>query len=234
MSKRHDDLQSKAISEMKLHLGCGQTYFPDYINIDFPSTSHTVQIKSVADRHCDILDLNFAPGSIAEIRLHHVFEHFTRPVALALLATWNRWLMPGGLLRIEVPDFQRTSWSLLNPLSSKKAHCVGLRHIFGSNEAPWAVHYEGWTKRNFLQAAKSTGFHDVTIVRNSFKHTYNIEFYATKSQELMNHIDWTRGVENFLDNFLVDESEKELLTLWMSDFQNNLDRMARGLQDGRL
>ena len=61
---------------MKLHLGCGQQYFEGYRNIDFPLTQHTVQTKSVADEHADLTSLRYPAGSIDEIRLHHVFEHF--------------------------------------------------------------------------------------------------------------------------------------------------------------
>jgi hypothetical protein len=36
--------------------------------------------------------------------------------------------------------------------------------------------------------------------------------------------EWATGVKKFLNNFLVDESEKELLELWMTDFHKNIGR----------
>ena len=103
---------------MKLHLGCGETYLEGYQNIDYLPSKHTVQTKGRADEYADIRELAYAPASVEEIRLHHVFEHFTRPVALALLTAWNAWLEPGGTLRIEVPDFDRTARRVLWPLTS--------------------------------------------------------------------------------------------------------------------
>ena len=85
---------------MKLHLGCGQRYFEGYVNIDYPQSEHTVQQKSVADQFANLMELRYRKGTIDEVRLHHVFEHFPRATACALLASWNSWLKIGGILRI--------------------------------------------------------------------------------------------------------------------------------------
>jgi predicted SAM-dependent methyltransferase len=81
---------------VKLHLGYGQRYLEGYVNIDFPVSEDTLQKDNVADLHAGILGLRYPVGSVEEIRLHHVFEHFSRPVACALLASWFSWLYPGG------------------------------------------------------------------------------------------------------------------------------------------
>ena len=81
---------------MKLHLGCGQIYLNGYVNIDYPLTEHTVQQASVADEFCDLTNMHYKAGSIEEVRLHHVFEHFPRAQAIALLASWHSWLQRGG------------------------------------------------------------------------------------------------------------------------------------------
>jgi predicted SAM-dependent methyltransferase len=93
---------------MKLHLGCGQKYMEGYINIDYPSSEHTIQQTSVADEFHNLYELKYSAQSIEEIRLHHVFEHFERMSACAFMAAWNSWLKLGGILRIEVPDFETT------------------------------------------------------------------------------------------------------------------------------
>lgn len=80
---------------VRLHLGCGEQHFSGYVNIDHPSDQHNV-MRSVADIQADVRHLDFPDGSIDEIRLHHVFEHFPRVVALALLIRWHRWLKVGG------------------------------------------------------------------------------------------------------------------------------------------
>ena len=106
---------------MKLHLGCGEIYFKDYVNIDFPLENHSVQRSSVADQFSNLYELSYPINSITEIRLHHVFEHFSRAHALAFLAAWNRWLKFEGVLRIEVPDFYTTAKKASSLFASKKA-----------------------------------------------------------------------------------------------------------------
>ena len=81
---------------MKLHLGCGHYYLEGYTNVDYPPSEHSVQQSIKADLFCDLATLRYAAGSVDEIRLHHVFEHFPRPAALALLCRWRDWLVPGG------------------------------------------------------------------------------------------------------------------------------------------
>ena len=165
---------------MKLHLGCGQKYLEGYVNIDFPSSEHSVQEKSLADMHADLLALRYPVGSIDEVRLHHVFEHFPRPVACALLASWNSWLSDGGVLHIEVPDFTRTARAILNPFSSLKKQAVAERHLFGSHEAHWAVHCEGYTPRLLESMLTSACFRVGKIRRNAWRGTYNFEVIAAK------------------------------------------------------
>ena len=94
---------------MKLHLGCGQRYLQGYLNIDYPLSEHSIQQTSVADQFANLLELRCMPSTIEEVRLHHVFEHFTKAVACALLASWNSWLTHDGVVHIEVPDFEETA-----------------------------------------------------------------------------------------------------------------------------
>jgi hypothetical protein len=165
---------------MKLHLGCGERYFPGYLNIDFPAASRPAQAAPVADLEADIRSLRYPAGSIAEVRLHHVFEHFTRPVACGLLASWHSWLAPGGILRVEVPDFRRTAIAYLNPLSRGRARSVARRHIFGSHESPWAVHCEGYGPVELKSMIETFGFRAVRVARNGWKGTYNVEVFAER------------------------------------------------------
>lgn len=55
---------------------------------------------------------DIAEGSLQAITLNHVLEHLLRPVDA--LATLNRWLEPGGLLAVEVPDIEHTQHSPVN------------------------------------------------------------------------------------------------------------------------
>lgn len=213
---------------MKLHLGCGQIYLKGYLNIDFPLNKHSIQNKSVADKHADILKLSYPKNSIEEIRLHHVFEHFTRPIACALITEWYKWLKPNGILRIEVPDFQRTARVVLNPFSTGRKKKLAIRHLYGSHEAQWAIHCEGYTPKSLSTLLKMYGFKINKINKNSWKGTYNIEVIANKISEKQNKKQFEKITINYLKQFLVDESESELklLSVWMMMYKKQMKQTA--------
>jgi hypothetical protein len=206
---------------MKLHLGCGQYHLEGYVNIDFPLSSHTAQRKSVADEHADITSLRYPPESVEEVRLHHVFEHFTRPVACALLASWHSWLVPGGTLHIEVPDFGRTAINMLNPLASMKSRLVAERHIFGSHEAHWAHHFEGYTHRTLSHMLGLFGFKVIWTNNSSWKGTYNIEIKARKDVVIADDV-FESVAREFLHLHLLDNSEERLLEQWMLGYSEQI------------
>jgi len=209
---------------MKLHLGCGQIYLDGYINIDYPLDHHSVQTKSVADKLADITKLKYKKGSISEVRLHHVFEHFDRSTACALLALWSSWLINYGLVRIEVPDYARTSASVFSPFTSKKVKSIGMRHIFGSQEAEWAVHYYGWTETSLSELYKLLGFEIVSIKKNSWKGTFNIEITGKKVTSLSKQAA-IKACTKWLSQFMVDDSkgEKSLLNYWSGISKKQLE-----------
>src|SRR6266481_4402073 len=142
-------------NKLKLHLGCGGQYLKGYVNIDYSQENHTtVTIK--ADKYADLRELSYPNGSVAEIRLHHVFEHFSRQWALLLLSRWREWLTPGGILRIETPDFDECVKRYIGADQEYKFKL--LRHMFGSHEAHWAFHYDGWGEEKFRFVLEKFGF----------------------------------------------------------------------------
>lgn len=210
---------------MKLHLGCGQRYFEGYVNIDFPLTEHSVQQTSVADELANLLELNYPSATVEEVRLHHVFEHFDRAQSLALLASWNSWLKPGGILHIETPDFSRTAMAALNPFLSWRKKMIAQRHIFGSQEAHWAVHFEGYTSSIYKKLLPSFGFKIKKIRRNSWLGTYNIEVIAVKEYNIGREEAISRA-SSYLRKYMVSDvaSEQKLLDTWMNDFTIQLEK----------
>jgi predicted SAM-dependent methyltransferase len=216
----------KVDNEMKLHLGCGERYLEGYINIDFPPTKHTVQTNTRVDKYADILALRYPTLSVDEIRLHHVFEHFSRPVACALVVSWWSWLKPGGLLHIEVPDFDRTAWAVLNPLSSDHSRHVALRHIFGSQEADWAFHREGWSAGRLRHLLESFGYRIEQTKQNAWQGTYNVEIIANKTARNMLRDDFENAARVWLSSFMVDESptEQRMIAVWMGQYSEQVSR----------
>lgn len=143
----------------RLHLGCGEVYLPAYLNVDLPPELGTASGTSRPDLLADILALDCPEEALIEIRLHHVFEHFERAVALGLLVRWFDWLEPGGKITIETPDFEHSVEGFAErPLEDQS---LILRHVFGSQEAPWARHLDGWSPRRFRSVLPPLGFEHV-------------------------------------------------------------------------
>lgn len=211
---------------MKLHLGCGQNYLDGYVNIDYPLDHHSVQTESVADKFADLTKLRYKKASIEEIRLHHVFEHFPRAVALALLISWRSWLKVGGVLRIEVPDFKASILTYLNPLTSRKVKSLTLRHLFGSQEQVWANHYEGWSTDNLIYLLETFGFENIKVNKITHKHMHNIEVSASKTSATLSQKFIGSSIKKYLKQMLVDDSksEQDLLKVWYANFINQLDK----------
>lgn len=212
---------------MKLHLGCGQRYLDGYINIDYPATEHSVQSSLRADVYRDLSTLAYPAGSIDEIRLHHVFEHFPRPAALALLCRWRDWLVPGGTLRIETPDVMASAWLLVSPLVGYEKKLEVVRHLFGSHEAHWAAHWDGWFAERFVRTLNALGFRKVSVTRTRWARLRNVEVSAEKGPQVFGMDDYRGTVRELLSLSLVKSqrrfgfaqptspSELEMLEVWM-------------------
>ena len=210
---------------LRLHLGCGQYYLDGYLNIDFPLSEHTLQQESVADEYHDVSHLRYPAESVDEVRLHHVFEHFPRPQAAAFVASWHSWLKRGGILRIEVPDFDATAALILDPEIPTRDRRVAVRHLFGSNEAPWATHYDGWSESRLRELVDFFGFECREITRNAYLATRNVEIIATRGRAQATKDGALDVARAYLRAFTLDESEFEthLLEIWLDQFRAQLD-----------
>ena len=214
----------------RLHLGCGLRYFDGYTNIDHPLSEQTIQNKLVADHYVDITKLQYPAGTIDEIRLHHVFEHFPRPIALALLCRWTDWLKPGGLLNIETPDVMVSAWKLVSPFTSSDTRQQVVRHLFGSHEAAWAVHWDGWYKKRFALTLSALGFSNLRFARNHWGALHNIEVLAERGRQAYTLADYAKIVGELLKKSQVThvteqsasgvaETERDMLEMWMREWK---------------
>ena len=214
----------------KLHLGCGTRYLDGYVNIDHPPSEHTVQSEIKVDRYADILTLWYPNGSVDEIRLHHVFEHFPRQIALALLCRWNDWLVPGGFLWIETPDVMASAKAFVSPFASENTRLQILRHLFGSHEARWAAHWDGWYKTRFATTLSALGFTGFEFVQSAWEALRNIEVKARRGSATFGVTQYRPIVRSLLEQSLVThhtptsrhavaESEMRMLEVWMEEWE---------------
>jgi SAM-dependent methyltransferase len=144
----------------RVHLGCGAIYKRGYLNVDLPPAEGVAAGSSRPDLESDVTKVSCPADTLNEVRLHHLFEHFERAEALALLLRWYRWLRPGGRLVIETPDFEGCIANFDGRSVAEQG--VILRHIFGSQEAPWAQHRDGWSANRFRYVLGELGFTGIT------------------------------------------------------------------------
>lgn len=195
---------------LRLHLGCGGVYLDGYRNIDLPPKEHGVQEGVRPDEYADITQLGYPPGSVEEIRLHHLFEHFDRPTTLRLLIDWYGWLEDGGRLTIETPDFEAAARRFLKRRFRSRRGAV-VRHIFGSQEAPWAFHTDGWYEDKFREVLSALGYEVVRFDRASWRDTDNIVVTARKpSPPWPGRDEQLDRAEELLRASLVDDSPTEV------------------------
>jgi glycosyltransferase involved in cell wall biosynthesis len=85
----------------KLHIGCGQNIFEDWINIDIEAFNPGVNLT------WDIRNkLPFEDASCGFVYNENVFEYLTVEEGLFFLEECRRVLQPGGVLRIAMPDLK--------------------------------------------------------------------------------------------------------------------------------
>lgn len=207
---------------VRLHLGCGEVYLPGYVNVDFPPEHRSVQSAAVADLYADLKTLEYSSGSASEVRLHHVFEHFTRGTAIGLLIRWYDWLVEDGVLTIETPDFERMLREFRRARKPRRQG-LALRHIFGSHEAGWAVHCDGWYPRKFEHVLPALGYSDLKLKRSNWRGTHNVTAVARKRQPFVGKPEQLAAAEGLLRESLVDDalSEQRLLETWLEETERH-------------
>lgn len=214
----HENLWDSSIP-LRLHLGCGENKFKGYVNIDFSPSEHSIQTNLGADIFANLITVNFPKQTVKEIRSHHVFEHFDRQTALALLCKWYQWLEIDGLLIIETPDFETNIKMLVNPRYSYQQKQSILRHLSGSHEASWAIHCDGWYKDKFHRVLTALGFEEIRFEFTSWQLTRNIIVYAKKkhhkSKESLQNAAHLILRDSLIDN---SSSEEKLWQLWCTLF----------------
>jgi len=217
----------KKNAPVKIHLGCGETYFNGYINIDFPPSEHTAQRTVKANVFGDINKLKFPAASIDEFRSHHVFEHFDRATALALLCAWYKALKPNGIVYIETPDFKECIKLILSSNLTYAQQQSVMRHLFGSHEAQWAVHWDGWYKDKFKKTLTKLGFSDIQIEKTSWQFTRNIIVKARKTTNYSNEQLYAKAKQLLRDS-MVDNSQSEqyMWQIWCGLFDFAIKNMS--------
>lgn len=137
---------------VKLHLGVGKCYIPGWVNIDIFSTVS-------ADLYANMSALPYDRNSIDVIYASHVLEHVNRHVVRTVLNHWYDLLVPGGLLRLSVPNFSAiiTRYNMTHNLSE----LMGL--LYGGQNSPLNVHHIIFDMDLMTEYLRTVGFRNITV-----------------------------------------------------------------------
>ncbi|MHC4131894.1 MAG: class I SAM-dependent methyltransferase [Planctomycetota bacterium] len=133
---------------LKLHLGCGNNHFDDYINIDWRTTKAT-------DVVCDIRKLPYLDNSVTLIESYHVIEHLNRHDFQRALKEWHRVLVIGGKLIIECPNFDEAVKEYIQGNEKRIDNIFGLQRFLGD------VHQFGYNFKRLKKALENAGFTNI-------------------------------------------------------------------------
>ena len=107
---------------MKLNVGSGRRYEPDYYNIDLYE-------DILADQQMSAINLSFPDNSCEEIKAIQLIEHISFFESFYVLSEFFRVLQFDGVLIIETPDIEKSFQSYLNGSQEKQKEVLGW--IFG-------------------------------------------------------------------------------------------------------
>ena len=145
---------------IKLHIG-GQIRHPDWKILDVRPAPCVDYLG-----HCTDLS-EFDDESVLEIYASHVIEHLGYKSKLAMaLGEFNRVLVPGGIVRISVPDLPTLCALYLDPALNAENRYHVMRMMFGGqiNEADF--HYVGLNEELLTSYLQNAGLADITRVGN--------------------------------------------------------------------
>ncbi len=141
----------KSKDTIKLHLGCGQRYIPGFFHIDIINYDHIDYLTNIDDLSI------FNDNTVSLIYNCHVLEHFHRSKVLKVLDEWYRVLMPGGILRTAVPDFE----ALCELYIEKKDLSLVIGPIIGRQNYLYNIHYNIFDYKSLESILLKIGFKKV-------------------------------------------------------------------------
>ena len=121
--------------------------------------------KCVVDEYGDITDLKYTDGTVDEIMLVQVFEHFTRKEGRELLNKWYKLLKPGGILHLDVPDLDRTVAGYYHSRTQRDKDWYA-RLLYGSQKDNFGLHHWMYSPRSLEELLIIVGFKRVIQLPN--------------------------------------------------------------------
>ena len=145
-------LPAPPAAPLRLHIG-GTEARPGWSIVNVQPGAHV-------DFVGDCTNLTQLPdGVVSEIYASHVYEHlgYADELPRALKEAW-RVLLPGGVLRLSVPDLQMLCWLFLSPLLDANERFHVMRVLFGGQVDSYDFHKVGLTGEFMGQFLHMAGF----------------------------------------------------------------------------
>ncbi|WP_320667182.1 hypothetical protein [Prochlorococcus sp. MIT 1307] len=134
---------------IKLHLGPGEVNLQGWVNIDARKESH-IHLKKEG-----FLLESFSDGSIAEIYLCHVLEHFSFLEVESMLQVFHSKLIPTGLVRVSVPDFDK----IIEVYNKSKCDINSIiKILMGGQTYEYNFHKSMYNKKSLINVLTNNGF----------------------------------------------------------------------------
>ena len=136
-----------------LHLGCGTTNSPEFINIDARPLAHV----HIATSDMTSLD-DFDNGTVDLVYMCHILEHIKEGDLESVLMEMKRVLKEGGILRISVPDFDKLIE--VYKASGKDVNTIS-KQLMGGQDHEYNIHYSVFNHQRLSELLREVGFSKV-------------------------------------------------------------------------
>ena len=164
---------------LRLHIGCGPNILPGWVNIDSVARAPGVRTD------IDLTALPWPDASVGAALAEHVFEHFSFAEEARIWPEIARVLRPGGVLTLEVPDFEWVCAQFLASQDDFRAfyqvghadHYAGCGRaldqrwgilqtmFFGNQNGAGQFHRSAYTEAKLRALARMTGFAAIEVTR---------------------------------------------------------------------
>lgn len=144
---------------VKLNVGCGKRIMDGWTNCDI---ARDLEAPRAPEILCDARSIPL-PAACADVLMAiHVFEHFPRWDAEAVLAEWKRLLKPGGQLILELPNLVKCCENYLSGRArgGKDPDQLARWGIYGDPRTsnPYMCHPWGWAPDELIDLLQLAGF----------------------------------------------------------------------------
>jgi predicted SAM-dependent methyltransferase len=152
---------------VRLNIGCGARILPGWVNCDI---ERHPRAKKAPEILCDAKTIPLGDGVADTVMAIHVFEHFPRWEADAVLEEWKRLLKDGGRLILELPNLVKCCRNYLEGRNGKNADQLGRWGIYGDAtlENRYMLHPWGYSPEELIGMLTAHGFRNAVERQTEF------------------------------------------------------------------